>query len=125
MEFGRAIATTDMMKIVSKLGRVLGPRGLMPNPKLGTVTFEVKKAVAEAKQGVAEYKLDKAAILHISVGRTSFGAEKLRENIRAVMGSILKAKPPSSKGVYLKSVGLSSTMSPGLRLDLADLQTGS
>lgn len=122
MDFDKVISTPDMMKVVSKLGRVLGPKGLMPNPKLGSVTFEIKKAVTEAKQGMAEYKLDKAAILHIAVGRASFGPEKLKENIQAVMGSILKAKPPAAKGIYLRSVGLSATMSPGIRLDLGDLQ---
>jgi large subunit ribosomal protein L1 len=117
LEFDKAIATPDMMGNVGKLGKLLGPRGLMPNPKTGTVTFEVAKAIADIRKGRVEYKVEKAGILHVRVGKVSFGADKLRENASSLLESILKAKPASSKGRYLKSVTVSSTMSPGIPLD--------
>jgi len=117
LEFDKAIATPDMMKLVSKLGKILGPRGLMPNPKVGTVTFDVGKAVNEVKSGKVEFKVDKAGILHVSVGKVSFGQEKLRENILSLLDSVLKAKPSSSKGAYLRGLALATTMGPGIKVD--------
>ncbi len=121
LEFDRAIATPDLMGTVGKLGKLLGPRGLMPNPKTGTVTFEVAKAISEIRKGRVEYKVEKAGILHVRVGKVSFGADKLCENAMAIVDSVIKAKPASSKGKYLKSVTLSSTMGPGIPLDTATL----
>ncbi len=123
LEFDQVIATPDMMGLVSKLGRVLGPRGLMPNPKLGTVTFEVGKAVKEVKAGKAEFKIDKGAIVHSSVGKISFDSGKLKDNIHALLEAVLRAKPATSKGIYLRTVTISTTMSPGIKLDPAQLQT--
>jgi large subunit ribosomal protein L1 len=117
LDFDRAIATPDMMKVVSKVGKILGPRGLMPNPKVGTVTFDVGKAVQDVKSGKVEFKVDKAGILHVSVGKVSFGQEKLRENILTLLDSILRAKPPSSKGTYVKGLAISTTMGPGIKVD--------
>jgi large subunit ribosomal protein L1 len=117
LEFDKAIATPDMMKVVSKLGKVLGPRGLMPNPKVGTVTFEVGKAVQDLKSGKVEFKADKAGNLHISVGKVSFGQEKLRENILTLLDAVIKAKPASSKGTYVKGFAISTTMGPGIKVD--------
>jgi large subunit ribosomal protein L1 len=117
LEFDKAIATPDMMKVVSKLGKVLGPRGLMPNPKVGTVTFEVGKAVQDLKSGKVEFKADKAGNLHISVGKVSFGQEKLRENILTLLDAVIKAKPASSKGTYVKGLAVSTTMGPGIKVD--------
>jgi large subunit ribosomal protein L1 len=117
MNFDKAIATPDIMGQVSKLGKVLGPRGLMPNPKLGTVTFEVAKAIAAVKAGQVEYKVEKAGIVQAPVGKISFGKEKLKDNIVALMDSIVRAKPATSKGTYLRSVTLSTTMSPGIKID--------
>lgn len=122
LDFDKAVATPDLMGKVSKLGRVLGPRGLMPNPKLGTVTFEVGAAVKELKAGRAEYKLDKEGVIHTVLGKSSFGSEKLKENFKALMESIVKAKPQSSKGVYLRSVTISTTMGPGIKIDPTPLQ---
>ncbi len=121
LEFDRAIATPDMMGNVGKLGKLLGPRGLMPNPKTGTVTFEVGKAIGEIRKGRVEFKVEKAGILHVRVGKVSFDADKLCENAMAIVDSVLKAKPASSKGRYLKSVTVSSTMGPGISLDTATL----
>jgi large subunit ribosomal protein L1 len=120
MEFDRVVATPDIMAVVGKLGKLLGPRGLMPNPKSGTVTFDLARAVKEIKLGRVEYKLDKSAIIHVVVGKRSFDANALLENARAVMDSIVKAKPASSKGIYLKSVVLSSTMGPGIKVDASE-----
>jgi large subunit ribosomal protein L1 len=120
-EFDVAIATPDMMGEVGKLGRVLGPRGLMPNPKSGTVTFDVAKAVKEAKAGKIEYRVDKGANIHVPVGKLSFDSHKLVENIRALMHELLRAKPASAKGKYIKSAHVSSTMGPSIRLDTAQL----
>src|SRR5207244_1067084 len=117
LEFDKAIATPDMMGNVGKLGKLLGPRGLMPNPKTGTVTFEVAKAIGDIRKGRVEYKVEKAGILHVRVGKVSFEADKLRENASSVLESVIKAKPASSKGRYLKSVTVSSTMGPGIPLD--------
>ncbi len=122
LEFDKAVATPDMMGLVSRLGKVLGPRGLMPNPKLGTVTFDVKKAVTDAKAGQVEYKVDKGSNVHVPVGKVSFGRDKLKDNIMAVIDSIMKSKPATSKGTYLLGVTLSSTMSPGIKLDVGTLQ---
>ncbi len=121
-EFDTAIATPDMMGTVGKLGKMLGPRGLMPNPKVGTVTFDVGRAVEEAKSGKVEYRVEKAGIVHAPVGKVSFDAEKLEGNIVALMEALAKAKPTTSKGTYLKKVSLSSTMGPGVNLDVPALQ---
>lgn len=117
LDFDKAIATPDMMQTVSTLGKILGPRGLMPNPKVGTVTFEVGKAIQDIKSGKVEFKVDKAGILHVSVGKVSFGQKKLRENILALLDSIIKAKPASSKGSYMRSLSISTTMGPGIKVD--------
>ena len=118
MEFDKVIATPDMMGQVGRLGKVLGPRGLMPNPKLGTVTFDVARAIQEVKAGRAEYRAEKAGIVHAAVGRKSFEDARLVENIRSFMDSVLKAKPATSKGQYLKGVALSTTIGPGVKLDV-------
>ncbi len=120
-DFDKAIATPDMMGVVGRLGKVLGPRGLMPNPKLGTVTMDVAKAVSEQKAGKVEFRIDKAAIVHAPVGKRSFGAEKLRDNIRALLDALKKAKPSASKGVYLRAMAISATMTPGIRVDVSAL----
>ena len=117
LEFDKAIATPDMMVLVSKVAKVLGPRGLMPNPKLGTVTMDVTKAVREQKQGKVEYRTDKAGIVHVNIGRKSFGPQKLTDNFLALFQVILKAKPATSKGTYMKGVTVSATMSPGITVD--------
>ncbi len=122
LDFDRVIATPDMMGSVGKLGKVLGPRGLMPNPKVGTVTFDVGKAVKELKAGKVEFRVEKAGIVHSPVGKVSFGAEKITENTMALMETILKLKPASSKGTYLRSISLSTTMGPGVRVDPADVR---
>jgi large subunit ribosomal protein L1 len=122
LEFDRAVATPDMMGSVGKLGKILGPRGLMPNPKVGTVTFDVGKAVNELKAGKVEFRVEKAGIVHSPVGKVSFGVEKLLENIIAVIEAIIKLKPASSKGTYLKSISLSTTMGPGIKVDPLDVR---
>jgi large subunit ribosomal protein L1 len=124
LDFDKAVATPDVMGMVGKLGKILGPRGLMPNPKLGTVTFDIARAVKEIKAGKVEYKADKAGIVHITVGKVSFDTDKLIDNAKTVIGSILKAKPASSKGKYLKKISISSTMGPGVAVDLASLGKG-
>jgi len=121
MDFDRAVATPDIMGLVGRLGKVLGPRGLMPNPKLGTVTFDVGKAVKEIKAGKVEYKTEKAGIVHVPIGKVSFAAEKLVDNARVVIDAIVRAKPGTSKGKYLKKVALSSTMGPGIKVDVGKL----
>jgi large subunit ribosomal protein L1 len=123
LDFDAIVATPEMMKSVGKLGKVLGPRGLMPNPKTGTVTFEVGKAVREIKAGKVEYRVDKTAIVHAPVGKVSFGPEKLLENAKALIDSVLKAKPAAAKGRYVKSIAMSSTMGPGVRVDLASVES--
>jgi len=122
LEFDVAIATPDMMGVVGKIGKILGPRGLMPNPKSGTVTFDVLKAIKEAKAGKVEFRIDKGGNLHLPVGKVSFAEENLIKNIITVLNSVVKAKPSSSKGTYLRNVVLSSTMSPGIKIDLSDIR---
>ena len=122
LEFDRAIATPDMMGNVGKLGKILGPRGLMPNPKVGTVTFDIAKAVNELKAGKVEFRVEKAGIVHSPVGKVSFGVDKLLENTTALIEAIVKLKPASSKGTYLKSISLSSTMGPGVKVDPLDVR---
>lgn len=122
MPFERVIATPDMMAVVGKLGQILGPKGLMPNPKLGTVTMDVTSAVKAAKGGSVEFRAQKEGIVHVGVGKASFSEEKLVQNIRALMDALLKAKPQTMKGNYLKKAALSSTMGPGVKLDLSSLQ---
>jgi large subunit ribosomal protein L1 len=121
INFDRCIATPDMMALVGRLGKILGPRGLMPNPKLGTVTMDVKGAVAAARAGQVEYRAEKAGIIHAGVGKASFEETKLAENIRALVDAVQKAKPAGAKGTYLQKASLSSTMGPGVRVDVASL----
>jgi large subunit ribosomal protein L1 len=121
ISFDRCIATPDMMGVVGKLGKILGPRGLMPNPRLGTVTMDVKGAITAAKAGQVEFRAEKAGIVHAGIGKASFPAEKLVENARAFADAIIKAKPSGAKGNYLQKVALSSTMGPGVRVDIASL----
>jgi len=118
LEFDKVVATPDVMNVVGKLGKILGPRGLMPNPKLGTVTFDVKNAIKEIKAGKVDFKVDKAGIIHAPVGKVSFETEKLAENVRTLIDALIKLKPASAKGQYLKSLTLSSTMGPGVKVDL-------
>jgi len=122
-DFDTAIATPDMMGTVGKIGKLLGPRGLMPNPKVGTVTFEVGRAVSESKSGKVEYRVEKAGIVHAPIGKVSFDVEKLRGNMLALMDALMKAKPSTAKGTYLKKVSISSTMGPGVNIDVPELQT--
>jgi large subunit ribosomal protein L1 len=117
LDFDQVIATPDMMGVVGKLGRVLGPRGLMPNPKLGTVTMDVVKAINELKAGRVEFRVDKAGIIHAPVGKVSFSSEKLAGNARAVLEAIARSKPASAKGTYLKKISMSATMGPGVKVD--------
>ncbi len=121
MDFDRCIATPDMMGLVGRLGKVLGPRGLMPNPKLGTVTVNVTEAIRAAKAGQVQFRVEKAGIIHAGIGKASFSEEKLQENVKAFVDAITKAKPQGAKGTYLKKVSLSSTMGPGLKLDVATI----
>ncbi|MDI6729367.1 MAG: 50S ribosomal protein L1 [Thermodesulfovibrionales bacterium] len=122
LEFDKTVATPDLMGLVGKLGKILGPRGLMPNPKLGTVTFDIAKAVKEIKAGKVEYKVEKAGIVHVPVGKASFDKEKLLENTMAILKSVTKAKPATSKGKYIKKITLSSTMGPGIKIDISKLK---
>jgi large subunit ribosomal protein L1 len=122
MEFDRVVATPDMMGSVGKIGKILGPRGLMPNPKVGTVTFEVANEVKELKAGKVEFRVEKAGIVHSPVGKVSFGAEKLSENVSALLETIIKLKPASSKGIYIKSISISSTMGVGVRIDPLEIK---
>lgn len=122
IEFDKAVATPDMMGLVGKLGKILGPRGLMPNPKLGTVTFDIGKTVNEIKSGKIEYRTEKTGILHILCGKMSFDKEKLVENIMEILKSIIKSKPPTSKGKYIKKISLSSTMGVGIKIDISRLK---
>jgi large subunit ribosomal protein L1 len=119
LEFDRAVATPDMMSLVGRLGKILGPRGLMPNPKSGTVTFEVGRVVREIKAGKVEFRVDKAGIIHVPVGRVSFAEEALIENARALIDALIRMKPASSKGQYVKGIAVSSTMGPGVKVDPA------
>jgi large subunit ribosomal protein L1 len=117
LDFDKAIATPDVMGMVSKLGKILGPRGLMPNPKVGTVTFDIAKTVKEMKAGRVEFRVDKAGNLHVPVGKVSFGKEKLLENLNSLLDAVIRLKPPTSKGTYIKGMAVSTTMSPGIKVD--------
>jgi large subunit ribosomal protein L1 len=119
LEFDAVIATPDMMRSVGQLGKVLGPRGLMPNPKTGTVTFDVRTAVMETKAGKIEYRVDKTGVIHVPVGKVSFEADKIQDNARVLLDAVIKAKPSTAKGRYVKKVNLAATMSPGVLLDEA------
>jgi large subunit ribosomal protein L1 len=121
-EFDKCIATPDMMGVVSKIGKVLGPRGLMPNPKVGTVTFDISKTVKDEKRGKVEFKTDKEGNVHTVIGKKSLGSEKLKENFLTLLGSIVKAKPSTSKGIYLQGMTMSSTMGPGIKVDINQAQ---
>jgi large subunit ribosomal protein L1 len=123
MEFDKIVATPDMMGVVGRLGKILGPRGLMPNPKVGTVTNDLARAVKEQKAGKVEFRVEKAGIVHVPFGKASFAAEKLKDNFNAVMEVIFKARPQTAKGVYLRGVTVSTTMGPGVKLDTAELTT--
>ena len=120
-DFDAVIATPDMMGVIGRLGKILGPKGLMPNPKAGTVTMDVAKAVNEAKAGKIEYRLDKTNIIHCPIGKASFGAEKLQDNFNTLMGAVIKAKPAAAKGQYIKSCVIASTMGPGVKINQAKL----
>lgn len=120
-EFDTAIATPDMMGVVGKIGKLLGPRGLMPNPKVGTVTFEVSRAVKESKAGKVEFRVEKAGIIHAPLGKVSFESDSLKGNLLALVEALVKAKPSAAKGVYIKKISMSSTMGPGINLDVADV----
>ena len=121
IDFDRCVATPDLMAIVGRLGKILGPKGLMPNPKLGTVTMDVAKAVADAKGGQVEFRVEKSGIIHGGVGKASFDDDKLTENVNAFVNAIIKAKPSGAKGTYVKKVALSSTMGPGLKIEVQSL----
>jgi large subunit ribosomal protein L1 len=123
LDFDRTIATPDMMATVGKIGRILGPRNLMPNAKLGTVTFDVGRVVKEIKAGKVDFRVDKAGIVHAMIGKASFGAEKLSENLLAFVDKIIQLKPASSKGIYLKGISMSTTMGPGVKIDPVELRT--
>ncbi|RII29360.1 MAG: 50S ribosomal protein L1 [Geobacter sp.] len=120
-DFDTAIATPDMMGVVGKIGKILGPRGLMPNPKVGTVTFDVGRAVKESKAGKVEFRVEKAGIVHAPVGKVSFDADKLKGNVLALVEALIKAKPSAAKGVYIKKISVSATMGPGINLDVSDV----
>jgi len=122
LDFDRVIATPDMMGVVGRLGKVLGPRGLMPNPKLGTVTMDVGRAIGEQKSGKVEYRVEKAGIVHVSVGKKSFSVEQLVDNSTALIDALVRAKPSSAKGTYLKKIAISTTMGPGVRIDPASVE---
>ncbi len=123
LDFDKAIATPDMMATVAKVAKILGPRGLMPNPKIGTVTMDVTKAVSTEKKGKLAYRVEKAGIIHASIGRKSMGFDKLKDNYLALLSAVSKAKPASSKGVYMQKINVSSTMGPGVGLDVSDTQS--
>jgi large subunit ribosomal protein L1 len=122
LDFDKAVATPDMMAAVGRIGKVLGPRGLMPNPRTGTVTVDIGKAVKEIKAGKLEFRVDKAGIIHVPLGKASFGAEQLIENAKAILMSILRAKPSSAKGNYVKGVTVATTMGPGIKIDLSQIR---
>ncbi len=121
IDFDRCIATPDMMPLVGRLGKVLGPRGMMPNPKVGTVTPDIAKAVAASKGGAVEFRVEKAGVIHVGVGKASFSADKIAQNIKALTQAVIKAKPSGAKGTYVKKISLSSTMGPGMQLDLGSI----
>jgi large subunit ribosomal protein L1 len=125
MDFDKAIATPDMMATVSKVAKILGPRGLMPNPKVGTVTMNVAETVAAEKRGKLDFRVDKAGIVHAGIGRKSMGAEKLKDNFQLFMSALIKAKPSGAKGVYLRTITVSSTMGPGVKIDVSQVQDAS
>lgn len=120
-DFDTAIATPDMMGVVGKIGKLLGPRGLMPNPKVGTVTFDIGRAVQESKAGKVEFRVEKAGIIHAPIGKVSFEADKLKGNLVAIVEALIKAKPSAAKGTYIKKISMSSTMGPGINLDISDV----
>ncbi len=122
LEFDTVVATPDLMGVVGRLGRILGPRGLMPNPKVGTVTFEVGKAVREAKAGRIQFRVERAGIVHAKIGQRSFEPDKLADNVRALLGALMRAKPAAAKGTYVRSVAISTTMGPGIKVDPASIQ---
>jgi large subunit ribosomal protein L1 len=122
LEFDKTVATPDMMAQVGKIGKILGPRGLMPNAKTGTVTFELEKAIAELKAGKVDFKVDKAGVVHVPIGKVSFGLDRIVENFRAIMDTLIKLKPSSAKGTYLKAVSVATTMGPGVKIDPATLR---
>ena len=122
-EFDKAVATPDMMSLVGKIGKILGPRGLMPNPKVGTVTFELEKTIQELKAGKTEFRVDKVGNVHVSIGKVSFGQDKLKDNFLALMDALLRAKPSASKGTYLRNIAVSSTMGPGVKIDPASVRS--
>jgi len=124
MDFDKAVATPDMMVAISKVAKILGPRGLMPNPKLGTVTADIAKAVKEQKAGKVEFRTEKSGIIQCMIGKRSFGAQKLKDNFDVFMGTLLRLKPPTSKGVYLKKICISTTMGPGINVDASDASKG-
>lgn len=121
-DFDVVVATPDMMGVVGRLGRVLGPKGLMPNPKSGTVTFDVAKAIADIKAGKVEYRVDKTSIVHVPIGKKSFGEEKLKDNFKTLMDALIKARPAAAKGQYLRSITVASTMGPGIKINPAKVQ---
>lgn len=121
LDFDKAIATPDIMNVVSRVGKILGPRGLMPNPRVGTVTFDVARAVREAKAGKVEFRIDKAGVVHAAFGKVSFGADQLAENAQALLEAVVRAKPAAAKGTYLKSIAISTTMGPGIKVDPAQV----
>ena len=121
LDFDKAIATPDIMNVVSRVGKILGPRGLMPNPRVGTVTFDVARAVREAKAGKVEFRIDKAGVVHAAFGKVSFGADQLAENAQVLLEAVVRAKPAAAKGTYLKSIAISTTMGPGIKVDPAQV----
>ena len=121
MDFDAVVATPDMMGAVSKVGKILGPRGLMPNPKLGTVSLDIKKAITDCKSGKIEFRSEKAGIIHAAIGKASFGEDKLKDNIKALVEAVQKLKPASAKGIFFKGLSLSSTMGPGVRVDISEV----
>ncbi|OGR01286.1 MAG: 50S ribosomal protein L1 [Deltaproteobacteria bacterium RIFOXYD12_FULL_50_9] len=123
LEFEKTVATPDMMGVVGKIGRILGPRNLMPNAKLGTVTFDIARVVKDIKSGKVDFKVDKAGLVHAMVGRASFGADKLKENALALLDRIIQLKPSTSKGIYLKGISISTTMGPGIKIDPIEIRT--
>jgi len=123
LEFDKAVATPDMMSVVGKIGKILGPRGLMPNPKVGTVTFDLKRTIEELKAGKTEFRVDKVGNVHVPIGKISFNPDKLRDNFLALLEALIRAKPAASKGTYLRNIAVSTTMSPGVKLDPASLRT--
>jgi len=123
LDFDAVVATPDMMRVVGKLGRVLGPRGLMPNPKTGTVTFDVAQAVNEIKAGKVAYRVDKAGVVHAPIGKSSFEPDRLVENARALLASVIRAKPSAARGTYVRSATVSSTMGPGIKIDTTNVDT--